>query len=404
LAAWLGSIPLVAYYFHIVTPISALANMLAVPLCVLVLAANLISLLLAGWFPLGAALFNHIGWLLMDWIHETSVWFANWPYAYRYVAMPSLFAIIVYYVILLAIFTGWLFKAKFRTWRIAGTAVLLAGALGQWLYEGSAAHLTALSLNGGSAIYCDPPGAQNGLLIDCGNNGSMMKLYLCAQGVNSLPRVALTHGDERQIGGFEALQALMPIEKVITSSVHFRSPKYRQIIDSLEATPGRRQVVSCGDSFANWTVLHPDPTNHFARADDNALALCGNLQGIRILLLSDLGRAGQEALLERNADLHADIVIAGLPEQSEPLNNALLDAIRPELIVITDSELPSTRKASHTLRERLAQHNIPVIYTSDSGAVNISLRQNRWEATTVDGPRWSGAVSPAATLDKARNQ
>ena len=51
LAAWLGSIPLVAYYFHILTPVSTPANIVAVPLCVAVLSMNLISLLLAAWFP-----------------------------------------------------------------------------------------------------------------------------------------------------------------------------------------------------------------------------------------------------------------------------------------------------------------------------------------------------------------
>jgi len=47
LAAWIGSLPLVAYYFHIVTPSAHQANVLAVPLCALVLISNLTSLLLA---------------------------------------------------------------------------------------------------------------------------------------------------------------------------------------------------------------------------------------------------------------------------------------------------------------------------------------------------------------------
>src|SRR5262249_28023233 len=51
LAAWLGAIPLVAYYFNIVTPVSTPANLFAVPLCGLVLICNLTSLLLAGWLP-----------------------------------------------------------------------------------------------------------------------------------------------------------------------------------------------------------------------------------------------------------------------------------------------------------------------------------------------------------------
>ena len=153
LAAWLGSIPLVAYYFHIFTPISTIANVVAVPLCVLVLASNLISLSLAAWFPLGAELFNHIGWHLMNWIDVTSRWFASWPHAYAYVPMPNLFTIIVYYAVLLAVLTGWLFKSNRRAWKLVSTSVLMVAWCGQWLYQRSATHITVLPLGSGNVYF-----------------------------------------------------------------------------------------------------------------------------------------------------------------------------------------------------------------------------------------------------------
>ena len=90
-AAWVGSLPLVAYYFNIVTPASTPANILAVPLCVLVLISNLISLVLAAWFPGAAELFNYAGWFGMECIRASSEWFARWPAAYYYTPAPSLF-------------------------------------------------------------------------------------------------------------------------------------------------------------------------------------------------------------------------------------------------------------------------------------------------------------------------
>jgi competence protein ComEC len=84
------SLPLVAYYFHLVTPVSTPANMLAAPLCALVLISNLASLLLAAWFPFGAELFNHTGWFLMECIRVSSHWFAQWSGAYFYVPEPAL--------------------------------------------------------------------------------------------------------------------------------------------------------------------------------------------------------------------------------------------------------------------------------------------------------------------------
>ncbi len=388
LAAWLASIPLAAYYFHIFTPVSTPANIVAVPLCALVLIANISSLALAGWFPAGAEFVNHIGWHLMEWIRVTSEWFAHWPHAYAYVATPTLFSIFVYYAILLAIFTGWLFKRDHRTWRIAGIALIITVWCGTWLHQRTATRITVLPLNGGSACYGDVPGHKNDFLIDCGNEDSVdfvMEPYLRAQGVNSLPTLALTLGEAQQVGGFQKLQGLMPIEKIITSPVRFRSPEYRDILKLLDATPKRRQIVSSGDTFANWTVLYPTSTNHFAHADDNALVLRGEFSGVQILFLSDLGREGQSSLLECNSDLHADIVVAGLPQQSEPLSNGLLDSIHPKLIIIADSEMPSERRASKGLKQRLDTRGIPVIYTRTVGAVKITIRSGTWQATSADG-------------------
>jgi beta-lactamase superfamily II metal-dependent hydrolase len=136
--------------------------------------------------------------------------------------------------------------------------------------------------------------------------------------------------------------------------------------------------------------LHPAATNNFPQADDNSLVLKGEIHGAQILLLSDLGRPGQEMLLQGTNDLRADIVVVGLPEKSEPLCNVLLDAVRPQVIIVADSEFPATKRASAALRERLAQRKIPIIYTRKSGAVTIVARPGGWELRTMDGQNFSG--------------
>jgi beta-lactamase superfamily II metal-dependent hydrolase len=87
--------------------------------------------------------------------------------------------------------------------------------------------------------------------------------------------------------------------------------------------------------------LSPAATNTFPRADDNTLVLLGNFPGAKVLLLSDLGRAGQSALLGRTNDLRADIVVAGLPNEGEPLCKALIDAVQPKL---SSSPIRNTRQ------------------------------------------------------------
>ena len=132
-------------------------------------------------------------------------------------------------------------------------------------------------------------------------------------------------------------------------------------------------------------VLFPDATNTPSKADDGPLVLRGDFKGTKILLLDDLSRAGQSELLSLTNDLHADIVIAGLPMEGEPLNNALVEAIQPKVIIIADSEFPATRRASRALHERLAAMKIPVIYTRTSGAVKIVMDKSGWRARAMDG-------------------
>jgi competence protein ComEC len=392
LAAWIGSLPLVAYYFHIVSSVSTPANMLAVPLCGLVLICNLSTLLLASWFPAAAESFNHAGWWWMECIRVSSGWFAHWPRAYAYVAAPGLFTIVLYYALLLAVATGWLWRERLRFLKItaAFTAICIWCIL-CW-QERSTTRLSILEVNGGDAIYFDPPGAQNHLLIDGGTTNavrSITKPFLRAQGVNRLPRLLLSHGDLHHVGGAELLKDLFSVKQVCASPVRFRSPTYRQILGDFNRTPGLVRTITRTDQVGPWSVIHPKTDDHFSQADDNAIVLSAVIQGTRILLVSDLGALGQSALLGRSPDLRADIVVSGLPTASEALADPFLDAIQPRVIIISDAEVPISEHASRKLSERLACRKIPVIYTRLTGSATIEFHPNQWMIRTMSGLRIS---------------
>ena len=121
-----------------------------------------------------------------------------------------------------------------------------------------------------------------------------------------------------------------------------------------------------------------------AKAYEGALVRQAEFHAVKILLLSDLGRAGQNLLLDRTNDLRADIVVAGIPALAEPCCDALLDTIRPRLIIIADSELPATARASERLRQRLARRSVAVLYSRESGAVTISFHAGDCEISTAD--------------------
>jgi competence protein ComEC len=374
-AAWLGSLPLTAYYFNLFTPVSLPANVVIVPLSAAALACNLGSLLCGGWLPWIGELFNHAGWFWMWLMDGLSHWFARWPGAYWHVTSPSVPEMAAYYAVLLALVSGWALRE--RRWRwfapvAAVTFIALAGV--RWLPTRHDTTLTVLPLSGGEAVWINAPGRANDLLVDCGDERTsemVLKPFLRAQGVNFLPRLALTHGDLRNIGGWPLITREFRAAETITSPLRFRSTAYRAILDELEQAPGRHRKLARGDTLGPWRVLHPASNDQFTNADDGALVLLGEIHGVRILLLSDLGRDGQRLLLAREPDLLADLVIAGLPEREQPLSDSLLAQLQPKVILVTDAEQPATQRASRELRDRLERSGAQVLYGRDTGSVTI---------------------------------
>src|SRR5205809_1044993 len=159
LAAWAGSLPLVLWYFHLVTPISLLANLVVVPLAFFVLAIALLSLISAPILPWLAVVFNNANWALATLVIGIVHLFAQIPGGHYYIEQPH------------------------------------------WP-ETLAAKITVLDLGAGAAVHLRTGGAD--WLFDCGSELSderVVREYLHWAGVNRLDGLLLTHGDALHIGG-----------------------------------------------------------------------------------------------------------------------------------------------------------------------------------------------------------
>ena len=370
LAAWLGSLPLIANYFHLLTPVTLLANMVVVPLSSGALACNLATLTIGIICPPAAELFNHCAWLLMVLMVKVSEWAAAIPLVVLHVKAPSVSTIILYYTLLIAVFSGWLFREGLRRWAGGAAAVAVIPLALQVFQSESAPQMAVLPLQGGSAVYVNHKGRS---LIDCGRSDDgrlITKPFLQSQGINRLEHLILTHGDVRHVEAAPLIYETFSKPAVYMSPLRFRSPAYKTMQAYFETNRIPTKSIVAGDRIGMWELLHPDEDTNFPQADDKAIVLFGEISGHRILLLSDLGIAGQNALLTRHPDLRADIVVTGLPNQGEPVADGFLDIVQPKLIVIADAE---QERAKDRLRERLEKRGIEVLYTSDSGAVTFTF-------------------------------
>src|SRR5213596_2848263 len=88
LAAWAGSLPLVLWYFYIVTPVSLVANLLVVPIAFFILAIGLLSVVSTPMLPWLAVIFNNANWSLARLVLGIVQILAHVPGGHFYVGHP----------------------------------------------------------------------------------------------------------------------------------------------------------------------------------------------------------------------------------------------------------------------------------------------------------------------------
>src|SRR5438876_556515 len=187
LAAWIGSLPFILWYFHIVTPISLFANLVVVPITFFILAIALLSLLSTPLLTWLAVIFNNANWLLAQLVLGIVQLLAQLPGGHFYVDQ-----------------THWPEKLT--------------------------AEITVLVLGAGAAVHLRTGGAD--WLFDCGSERGyerVVRQYLHWAGVNRLDGLLLTHGDALHIGGAAELLRDFPRIHMIDNPAPDRSTIHQQL-------------------------------------------------------------------------------------------------------------------------------------------------------------------------------
>jgi ComEC/Rec2-related protein len=387
-AAWLGSMPLIAHYFHYLNPISLLANLVVVPLSSLALGSSLASLAAGAWCPGASELFNNSSWLAMKLMIRASEAAAAVPGGCFNVPAPGPVGFALYYL------AGWrlLQTTPMRRTRagaltcgalLIGLSLVLAVQVVCW---SSATHLRVLPRRGGGTVWIGPAWLGSGWLLDPGDSRSVeWSLIPClrADGINRVPHLLLTRSGVDAMGGALDLEKSLPVGERIHGVAGGRSPYLRRWIASVDRAGGVRRAVSAGASVGPWRVLHPPAGSPVIPADEVPLVLRATFSDVRVLWLPPLSLRGQDTLLTRvpPSELKADLVLAGLPTQGGGLSDPLLEAIQPSTLVVLDASVPAASRPSPQLKQRLAAWAVnggrAVFYLEEAASLELELTGGR---------------------------
>src|SRR5438477_5718542 len=344
LAAWIGSLPFILWYFHLVTPVSLFANLLVVPIAFFILAIALLSLLSTPLLPWLAVIFNNANWFLAKLVLGIVQLFAQIPGGHFYVEQPH------------------------------------------WSEE-LTAQITVLDLGAGAAVHLRTGGAD--WLFDCGSERSyerVVRQYLHWAGVNRLDGLLLTHGDALHIGGAAELLRDFPRIHMTDNPAPDRSTIHQQLQRILQQREIKTDHLAAGDGFrlsreATAHVLFP-PRVFLANPTDDQTYVIQLVvaPSTSILLMSDSGEKTERALLTYGLDLHSDIVIKGQHHSGQSGSDPFLDAVRPQLIIATSRDFPEYERISDEWAERVRARGIKLFRQDETGAVTVRVGRDGWEA------------------------
>ena len=341
LAAWVGSLPLTIYYFHMVSLSSLLANLVIIPLAFGIMATAVLALfggLLSGAV---AAVFNN----------------ANW-------ALIKLLLLIVQ-----------------ACAALPGSSVLF-GSL-----DRSPAAITIFDFADGGAVAAE---SGNRLwLLDCGSARDFKNTilpWMRERGRHSVDGFILSHGDARRMGGALDLLGAGRPPLIVDSPLGDRSRSRKQLHEWLQKSGIPKSIQFAGDEIkihpgAKWKILHPPLAYSAGLADDKALVARFESPGARVLFLSDSGPDTFRNLLETRPDeLASDILVLGHHHSGILPDAGFMDAVRPSVIVVSrHGEFNDHEQVDLDWVQLLHDRGISLFQQDEAGAVLIHVSREGYE-------------------------
>lgn len=417
LGAQAGTLPFTLYHFGTLSIVGLGANLLAVPLAAILLAAGTLSLII---HPLNGVSYNGINWLCT--LAHISAAQSGGMWESRPLSLPGvLFLGTLASAIVTPSPEDWsllrdIAREKLRSHRNAWTAkiprtpaslggftalvLLVAVALGFALRPGDGnLHVTMLDVGQGESILIQSPGGRavlvDGGTLEAGSRSDIGQAVIIPElqrrGIRRLDLLVLTHADADHCSGLTAVAREVPIDNFLDGPAATQARPdpaeldYVNLRREVEARGIRRTIPAAGQLFdldgVHLTVLEPGGAP-LKGDNNNAIVAMVEWGQSRILLTADIEKAAEERLLRNYPDLHCSVLKVGHHGSSTSTSPELLAATRPGAAIISCGKYNPFGHPNPGVLQRLEDDGIPVFRTDANGAIDVTCTREACGVTT----------------------
>lgn len=368
LGATLLTMPLCAWYFGCVSLIAVLTNLLTLWMVSLTFYGLILLCLLSIFCTGGAMVLSKVLLLPIGAVLGCAKLLAGLPMAAVYTRSRYFVAWLVFAYILLAVY---LLSRKKRP--LVLCCCVLLGLFAAQIFSAAEpladeCRVTVLDVGQGQCILFQSGGGN--YLVDCGGDSDagaadVAAETLLSQGITLLDGLIVTHGDRDHAGG--VLDLLTRIDTDLLLILESDKDKLADVI----AAAGSADVVYVDRdlelSFGNVKISVYGPIFP-GESNENSLCVLFSTENCDILVTGDRSALGERSLLRRVELPQVDVLIAGHHGAKDSTCQELLEAVRPEVVIISVGDNRYGHPAPETL-ERIRAYTFEIYRTDLDGTV-----------------------------------
>ena len=402
-AAQLATLPIIAWYFHVVSLSSLIANLVIVPIVEAIIVVGLAAGLVAFILPFVSRLIFAFDALALGIVYESTRLLARLPMSQIYMPTMTAPTTFVYYALMI-----FALQKKERRDAITNIMKRHAGPLIASIFL--CAIVIAIRLvtapsvmrvhfidvgQGDAALIVTPHG--HALMVDTGGTrddafdtgGRVDVPYLLHYGVRRLDYVLLTHVHEDHAAGAGGILKKLPIDTIVTASEGMDAYQQSMKLSSKEMAQtsfieAREGATFSLDGVTVETLYAPRKSSAASSGNELSNVYRVSYGDVSFIFTGDLVKEQESRLIEsatrKNESLKSTVLKVGHHGSHTSSSMDFLRAVSPRYAVISDGyENSFGHPHDETLKNLDAAHIKHVYRTDLDGAIVFTT-----DGTTID--------------------